>query len=234
MFKARKPDPRVWILFTTTSSMLAFMMPKRVLFPIYAIGMVLLVTLFCLGSKKVALKAALPYIAIIVWELIAEHFKLPIVGATFSMIKIIILLYEPPLLCGLIIAKAIKLSELLTALSNMRLSRKLILPLAVAFRYFPTLKMEVGSIRESLLLRDMKPSFLHPVQSMENYLIPILMRSLKVSDELSQSALCRGYSLAGSRGTLVPVFLRPLDYILFAVIIFWDVLLWIWGGGYIA
>lgn len=234
MFRTRRPDPRVWILFTATSGMLAFMMSKRDLLPTYAVGIVLLAALFCLGARKSALKAALPYMAIIGLELLAEQFELPVTGAAFSMIKIIVLMYEPPLLCGLILARAVKLSELLTALANMRLSRKLILPLAVAFRYFPTLKTEAASIRESLLLRNMKPSLLHPVRSMENYLVPLLMRSLKVSDELSRSALCRGYSLEGSRGALVPVALRPLDYVLFAGIISWDVLLWIWAGDYIA
>ncbi|WP_314605024.1 energy-coupling factor transporter transmembrane component T [Pseudoramibacter alactolyticus] len=231
MFRARKPDPRVWLLFTVTSSMLAFMLPKHCLRPIYAVGMLLLAALFGLGERKAAFKGFLPYMAVIAWELIAKRRG---VGATFSMIKMIVLLYEPPLLCGLILARAVKLSELLTALANMRLPRKLILPLAVAFRYFPTLKAEAGSIRESLLLRAMKPSPLHPIRSMENYLIPLLMRSLKVSDELSRSALCRGYSLEGPRGALVPVALCPLDYVFAAGIILWDVSLWIWAGGYLA
>lgn len=234
MFRAQKPDPRVWILFTATASMLGFMMPKRNLLPLYTIGILLLIMLFCLGNRKAASKASLPYIVIIFLELFAEQFELPIVGATFSMIKIIILMYEPPILCGLILAKAIKLSEFLTALANMRLSKKLILPLAVAFRYFPTLKTEAKSIQENLLLRNMKPSLLHPLRSMESYLVPLLMRSLKVSDELSRSALCRGYNLEGSRGELVSVTLQPFDYVLFAGIILWDALLWIWGGGYIA
>lgn len=234
MFRARKPDPRVWLLFTVTSSMLAFMLPKHHLRPIYAVGMFLLVALFGLGERKAAFKGSLPYMAVIAWELIAKQRGIPIAGATFSMIKMIVLLYEPPLLCGLILARAVKLSELLTALANMRLSRKLILPLAVAFRYFPTLKAEAGSIRESLRLRAMKPSPLHPIRSMENYLIPLLIRSLKVSDELSRSALCRGYSLEGPRGALVPVALCPLDCVFAAGIILWDVSLWIWAGGYLA
>lgn len=231
MFRARKPDPRVWMLFAAASSMLAFMLPKGNLLPTYTVGMVLLGALLLLGEGKTALKAALPYLAIIGWERMAKQFQLPAAGAFFSMIKIIVLMYEPPLLCGRILARAIKLSELLTALANMGMSRKLILPLAVAFRYFPTLKTEAAGIRESLLLRDMKPSFLHPVRSMENYLVPLLMRSLKVSDELSRSALCRGYSLEGSRGALVAVALRPLDYVLFAAILSWAVLLWKWAGG---
>lgn len=234
MFSPKKPDPRVWLLYTSSSSMLAFMLSKRNLLPVYVLGFALLITLFCLGGQKTALKAAMPYIAIIVWEQLSEHIKYPITGPTFSAIKMIVLMYEPPLICGFILGKSIKLSELLTALANMKLSRKLILPLAVAFRYFPTLKNEISNIRESLLLREMKPSILHPISAMEYYLVPLLMRSLRVSDELTRSALCRAYSVESSRSTLVPVKLNILDYSLLVLILFWNALLWLWAGGYFA
>ncbi|WP_315523492.1 hypothetical protein [Pseudoramibacter alactolyticus] len=45
--------------------MLAFMLPKHHLRPIYAVGMFLLVALFGLGERKAAFKGSLPYMAVI-------------------------------------------------------------------------------------------------------------------------------------------------------------------------
>lgn len=71
----------------------------------------------------------------------------------------------------------------------------LIIPLAVVYRYIPTLKGEAGYVQDSLKMRGFNPSLaglvLHPVATVETFMIPLLIRSgvVKIGDS-NPACLC--------------------------------------------
>ena len=80
----------------------------------------------------------------------------------------------------------------------------------------PILK-EIGYIRESLKMRNLHSSMwdkvCHPMQNAENFFVPLLYRSEKISEELSAASICKGLSTKRKRTCCTKVKLRVTDSI---------------------
>ena len=107
--------------------------------------------------------------------------------------------------------------ELIAALQRLRAPRALVLPCAVILRFLPTIGSEFASIRDGMKLRGLSAlswrTAVHPVMVIESIYVPLLMRSLKVSDDLSVSAATRGADNPGPRTSLRQLRFRPVDVI---------------------
>lgn len=107
-------------------------------------------------------------------------------------------------------------SELISALQNMRLPKGVIISLAVAFRFLPTVRHEFWYIKNTMKLRGVgigwKSLLRHPLKTMEYALVPLLMRSMKIAEDLAASALTRGLDRETKRTSHKEVRLRAHDY----------------------
>ena len=92
------------------------------------------------------------------------------------------------------------MDDLMVALQRMRLPQAVTIPLVVMFRYIPTLRIEYRQIRSTMDIRGISDTLWkrvsHPLATIEYILIPLLMRCLKVTDELAASGTTRGLELA--------------------------------------
>ena len=80
-----------------------------------------------------------------------------------------------------------------------------VLAVAVTFRFIPTLLREYRHIREALLLRDCRGMLSQgPVRKAERLLLPLLVRSARLADELCASALTRGIEAPGALSGTLP------------------------------
>lgn len=90
----------------------------------------------------------------------------------------------------------LKITEFINALTRLKVHKNLVLPLSVTLRFFPMLKQEIGFIKDAMRIRGLNTSAVSwitkPMQTFELIIIPILMRSLKIADEMSASAITRG------------------------------------------
>ncbi len=80
-------------------------------------------------------------------------------------------------------------------LSKLKMPNQVILGVLVVFRFFPTMKAECKAILQSMhnrRLLGIKQVLLHPANSFEYILVPLLMRTVQLSDQLAVSALVRG------------------------------------------
>ena len=97
----------------------------------------------------------------------------------------------------------------LNALQRMRLPQAVTIPLVVMFRYIPTLRIEYRQIRSTMDIRGISDTVwkrvCHPLATIEYILIPLLMRCLKVTDELAASGTTRGLELECKRYALRPI-----------------------------
>lgn len=91
------------------------------------------------------------------------------------------------------ICRSSRLGEVLAALTRVGLPRPAVLAVAVTFRFVPTLIREYRHIQEALSLRDARGWLAQgPGLRAERLLLPMLVRSARLADELCASALTRG------------------------------------------
>lgn len=109
------------------------------------------------------------------------------------------------------------MDELLFSLEIWRFPKLVLIPLAVIYRYIPTILKEIGYIRESLKMRNLHSSMwdkvCHPMQNAENFFVPLLYRSEKISEELSAASICKGLSTKRKRTCCTKVKLGVTDLI---------------------
>ena len=125
---------------------------------------------------------------------------------------------------GAYIIKTTRISEMIEALHRMKVPRSIGIPFSVLLRFAPTMRYEMKALKENMRIRGVIKSkffvLLHPIKYVTYTLIPLLMRMLKVSDELSASALIRGLDSEGKRVTIVELGFKLMDGVAIAVGIF--------------
>ena len=85
--------------------------------------------------------------------------------------------------------KTTPVTEIICALETMKAPDQIVIPFAVAVRFFPSIHEDFNCLKDSLRVRNIPVSLwnflLHPIQTIEYMLVPILMRSYKISEELA-------------------------------------------------
>ena len=96
--------------------------------------------------------------------------------------------------------------------------RSIGIPFSVLLRFVPTIKIELKALKENMKIRGIITSrffpLLHPIKYIEYTLVPLLMRMIKISDELSASALIRGLDSNENRVTLTKLRFRTTDLLI--------------------
>lgn len=114
-------------------------------------------------------------------------------------------------LLGISLSKLASMQDLLAALQAMGAPQAVLIPCMVVLRFFPTIRRDASHLMESLKTRRMLAgggyAFRHPALTCELLVVPLLMRSVRVSDELAASALVRGLG-----GETRPTILHPLSF----------------------
>ena len=107
--------------------------------------------------------------------------------------------------------------RLIASLYRMKLPKTAVLSLAVFFRFMPTVSMEYRCIREAQKFRGIGTSvagvLLHPFLTAECILVPMLMRTSKIADELAASVSVRGMQLEGECSSLHEVRMCAFDWL---------------------
>ena len=113
------------------------------------------------------------------------------------------------------ITKTVSVNEMLEALNRMKVPRSIGVPFSVLLRFVPTIKIEFRALKENMKMRGVVTNrffpLLHPIKYIEYTLVPLLMRMIKISDELSASALIRGLDSDEKRVTLTELRFRWAD-----------------------
>lgn len=117
----------------------------------------------------------------------------------------------------------LKVDALISSLQNMHIPKGFTITIAVIFRYIPTISGEFRNINNTMKMRGINFNIInilfHPRRSVEYVLVPLIMRSIKVADELSASAMTRGLDLQTRRTSYREVRLHMKDYIITAFFI---------------
>jgi energy-coupling factor transport system permease protein len=88
----------------------------------------------------------------------------------------------------------------------MRMPKAVVIPIAVGLRFMPSFFVEYAAIRDAARLRGVSISpqnlLTKPALTLECAYVPILMRSLTISDALAASACTRGLDNPNQRSSL--------------------------------
>ena len=137
----------------------------------------------------------------------------------FGTLVYIILRMTPVMMIAYILVKDIKSNELLSAFEQIYLPKKIMLSITVALRFFPTYKMEIRMIRESLKMRNINLNITEPLKFLEYWLVPVLMRMNLIAEEMTATAMTKGVESPMRRTSFYNVRMRIIDYI-FLIIVF--------------
>ena len=101
-------------------------------------------------------------------------------------------------------------------------TEKIVIPMSVIFRFFPTISEEYQAIRDAMKMRGIRFGGKNPFLMLEYRLVPLMVSVVKIGDELSAAALTRGLGAPVKRTNVCQIgfHVQDLIAILFCVICF--------------
>ena len=144
-----------------------------------------------------------------VWDNILVGTLAIVVGGIFSRMI-------PTVAIGYYAVKTTKISEFVAGMEKMHVSEKIIIPLTVVFRFLPTLKEEFQSINDAMRMRGICFGGEKTSKVLEYKMIPMLICSVRIGEELSAAAITRGLASGNKRTNICKIGFGILDYVFFA------------------
>ncbi|MDW8566434.1 energy-coupling factor transporter transmembrane component T [Staphylococcus shinii] len=126
----------------------------------------------------------------------------------------IITRFLPSLVMGYYLFKTTQVEVLIAGLERLKIPRKITIPIAVMFRFVPTIKTESASIKDAMKMRgiSLRLAFKKPLQYFEYRVVPLLNSVVKIGNELTVASITRGLNLTYKRTSIVSLKMRWLDW----------------------
>lgn len=127
--------------------------------------------------------------------------------------------FVPGGMMGMYFLCSTRVNEFVASMERMHLPQKVMIPIAVMFRFFPTVKEEAEGISTAMRMRKLGFSyfFSKPVQILEYRLVPLMIAVVNIGEELSAAALTRCLGFKKNRSNISRCGFGMIDYLLFAV-----------------
>lgn len=227
-------DPRTKIIQLLLTGML--IITVHALYGMIIHCIVLVGFMYFLGMKQTSFKIFLLISVLFLGNIVLKR-QLLVVSEDGLLIwvvairSLILTLFKtlPVLIMGAIMVQTIQISEFIVALRKMYLPNAMVLPLVVGIRFVPTLRQEVGYIKMAMKIRGIPMNLWHmvtrPGLTFEYISVPILMRSLKIADEMSASALTRGLNKYKETTSLYKIKFKRVDWAYGMVMVLYSLLL---------
>ena len=134
-----------------------------------------------------------------------------------SLVSVGIRMMLPCIITGAYAFSTTTMGELTSALRKMHVPESVIIPCAVVVRFFPTVSEDYRHIRNAMALRGIAEGkaalLLHPMQSLEYILMPLLMNGNNVAQDLSVATLTKGIGLPGSHTCMTELHLTVWNFV---------------------
>lgn len=125
--------------------------------------------------------------------------------------------FMPGLMLGAYVVSTTTVSEFTAAMRRMKISDKITIPLSVMFRFFPTVADEFTSINAATRMRGISMGGSNKAKMLEYRLIPLMVCSAKIGEELSVAALTRGLGGTVKRTNVCKIGFHVQDWIAFVL-----------------
>ncbi len=206
-------DPRTHFVLVLFSGCAAFLLNGTM--ALYLLYLLCAFFLVLCGKPMRALKCTLVFILI---QTILSLFSATRIGS-FGIVLFLICQMMPPALMGMALLTR-SYSAILCAGERMHIPRQIMLMICILLRFFPVLLSEMRTIGSGIRARSILPHWydipLHPAMSYECFVLPLMIRSLKLSSELACAAEVRGIESSAKRTTVHPVGFHLQDILIFS------------------
>ena len=146
---------------------------------------------------------------------------LPVLNGGIKIILTIccigVLRFMPGLIMGAYILSSTTVSEFIAAFHRMHIPNQITIPMSVMFRFFPTVTEEMEAINSAMKMRDIRPFGKNAGKLIEYRLIPLLVCSVNIGQELSAAALTRGLSAEKKRTNICRIGFHMQDIAVFVI-----------------
>ena len=144
------------------------------------------------GRWKTAAKYLVLYAVCFGLERAALHLMSSLPAFLLLAVCSIMTRFAPGVMMGAFLIASTSVSDFIAAMKRMHVSEKIIIPMSVIFRFFPTISEENAAISDAMRMRGIRFGGKHPGKMLEYRLIPLMISIVKIGDELSAAALTRG------------------------------------------
>lgn len=118
----------------------------------------------------------------------------------------------PGFIMGYYLIESTTVSEFVAAMERVRIPQKIVIPLSVVFRFFPTIREEYSAIGDAMKMRGIS-SLRSPVKMLEYRVVPLMISIANIGEELSAAALTRGLGAPEKRTNICEIGFGPLDLV---------------------
>ena len=125
--------------------------------------------------------------------------------------------FFPSIMMGAYLIETTTVSEFTAAMAKIHVSEKITIPLSVMFRFFPTVVDEFGSINAAMRMRDIRFGGKNAAKMLEYRMVPLMVCSAKIGEELNAAALTRGLGGEVKRTNVCKIGFGTFDYVFLLV-----------------
>ena len=136
----------------------------------------------------------------------------------FVIVAGIVSRFVAPMVMGYCVMQSTTVSEFVTAMERMHVPQVITIPLSVMFRFFPTISEENKAVSEAMRMRQIAGKKQSIIKKMEYELVPVMMSTVRIADELSQASLTKGLGGTIKRTHICEVGFRVRDYALIVLL----------------
>lgn len=223
------------------SSKIAQQKKRSYLDPRTKIALMLMVVIFVLGgvgdekTKVIRIGlSALPYILLGVerkWKellrggflivlgyllvYLAQILSAGVLENIFLMCGLLITRFAPGIVMGNYLMSTVTISEFVASMERMHVPQSITIPMAVMFRFFPTVLEEMGHISQAMRMRGICIGGHKFTEVIEYRMVPTITCSVKIGDELSAAVLTRGLNGQNNRTNICCIGIRFLDILVY-------------------
>lgn len=209
-------DPRSKILLMITVGLITILSGQSPTMNILKIVLAMLPFLLMLAAGEVrrALICFSAYAACYAVAILLLPHTRGFLNLMLSAIAVIFTRFLPVVMMAWYTISTTKVSEFMAAMERMHITQKLVIPLSVVFRFLPTVKEEYASIGDAMRMRGVQFGGGKAGDILEYRLIPMMICSVKIGEELSAAALTRGLGAPIKRTNICEIGLRAADVLM--------------------
>lgn len=228
-------DPRTKLILIAITVLFSMIIPTGICTCVW-VFLVTLLGIF-LGRIKKTIRAAV--IFAVLW--LVSIYVLPMLKGTahtsiLVWLGLVFKCYPCCMLAGVIVGTT-QISEFMAAMAKWNVPRTVVIPIAIIFRYFPTLKEDWGHISNAMALRGISFSpvcfFKNPSVVIDALYLPVLVTASKTADELSASAITRGIENPKRRTSRLDIRFKLTDVMVLFIFSLTFIGSAIYAGGYV-
>ncbi len=162
---------------------------------------------------KTGLRLTLMYVVLLAMDFWFVPVARGAAASWISLLSVGIRMMFPCLVTGIYAFTTTGVSEFVCAMRKMKIPETIIIPCMVVIRFFPTIREDYRQIRNAMKFRGNGQTsvILHPMRNLEYVLIPLLMNSNNVSQDLSVAALTKGIGMEGEHTSISEIHFGALD-----------------------